>query len=72
MLNNKHHSTSVPEKRETKERSPMHPEIFVQRHLLDSAKIHADPSTACSLHMLRRERAGLRMPKISGLCAAEN
>lgn len=59
MLNNRHHSTPVPEKRETKEGSPRRPKIFAQRRLLDLAKIRADVSTACGLHMLRRERVTL-------------
>lgn len=59
MLNNRHRSTPVPEKRETKEGSPIRPKIFAQRHLWDSAKIRADASTACGLHMLRRERVAL-------------
>lgn len=47
MLNNRHHSTLVPEKRKTKDISPKSPKISAQRHLLDLAKIHVDPSRGC-------------------------
>lgn len=59
MLNNRHHSTLVLEKRKTKEVSPMSPKISAQRHLLDLAKIHVDPSRVCSLQYIEKREIRL-------------
>lgn len=42
----------------------MIPKISSQRNLMDLAKIHEDPSRACSLHELRRGRLELGRLKL--------
>lgn len=46
---------TVPEKKETKEVSPVIPNISAQRHLLDLAKFQENPRRASGLHELRRQ-----------------